>query len=464
MTNSYRNLRHFSTLLQYKTLFPISIFLLAISLSIALLRGESNRLQRVHPLHEMTGGLPEEWPFEPLVYKNLNILEGTTDTVLNIVEIVKRGDSLSRIFKRHGISQHDLANLLASNKKSKQLRYLKPMQRITLKVKNGHLVRLQIQLTSLNSVIFNLTESGDYTFLQETLTPQVKLTAVRTTINRSLYLDGKAIGLSDKTLMQLTSIFAWDIDFSQDISAGDTFSLIYEVLLHEAEILREGRILAAEFTNRGQTIRAILNIDDLSHESYFSGNGNAMHKAFLRNPVHFSRISSKFNLNRKHPVLNKIRAHKGVDYAAPAGTAIKSTADGKISFLGTKGGYGNTIEIEHGGKYSTLYAHLSKFSRRLKIGALVKQGEVIGEVGQSGLATGPHLHYEFRINGLHINPLTVKLPQARPIEPRYLRQFKNQSTLLGNMLTSMAKSSVIKTSDKLQPANHREILDLYQEK
>ena len=149
MTNSYRNLIRFSTLLQYKTLFPVSIFLLAVSLSIVLLRGESNRLQRVHPLHEMTGDLPEEWPFEPLVYKNLNILEGTTDTVLNIVEIVKRSDSLSRIFKRHGISPHDLANLLASNKKSKQLRYLKPMQKITLKVKNGHLVRLQIQLTAV---------------------------------------------------------------------------------------------------------------------------------------------------------------------------------------------------------------------------------------------------------------------------------------------------------------------------
>ena len=461
MTNSYRNLIRFSTLLQYKTLFPISIFLLAISLSIALLRGESNRLQRADPLHEMTGSLPEKWPFEPLVYKNLSISEETTDTALNIVEIVKRGDSLARIFKRHGISRHDLANLLASNKKSKQLRYLKPMQKITLKVKNERLIRLQIKLTSLTSLVFNLTESGDYTFLQETLTPQIKLTAVRTTINRSLYLDGKAIGLSDKTLMQLTSIFAWDIDFSQDMRAGDTFSLIYEVLFHEGEILGEGRILAAEFTNRGQTIRAILNIDDLGHESYFSGNGNAMHKAFLRNPVHFSRISSKFNLNRKHPILNKIRAHKGVDYAAPTGTEIKSTADGKISFLGTKGGYGNTIEIEHGGKYSTLYAHLSKFSRRLKIGTLVKQGEVIGEVGQSGLATGPHLHYEFRINGLHINPLTVKLPQAQPIESRYLRQFKHQSTLLGNMLTSMSKSSVIKTSDKLQSANHREILDLY---
>lgn len=461
MTNSYRNFIRFSDLLRYKTLFPMSIFLLAITISIVLLRGESNRLQRADPLHEMTGSLPEKWPFEPLVYKNLSISEETTDTALNIVEIVKRGDSLARIFKRHGISRHDLANLLASNKKSKQLRYLKPMQKITLKVKNERLIRLQIKLTSLTSLVFNLTESGDYTFLQETLTPQIKLTAVRTTINRSLYLDGKAIGLSDKTLMQLTSIFAWDIDFSQDMRAGDTFSLIYEVLFHEGEILGEGRILAAEFTNRGQTIRAILNIDDLGHESYFSGNGNAMHKAFLRNPVHFSRISSKFNLNRKHPILNKIRAHKGVDYAAPTGTEIKSTADGKISFLGTKGGYGNTIEIEHGGKYSTLYAHLSKFSRRLKIGTLVKQGEVIGEVGQSGLATGPHLHYEFRINGLHINPLTVKLPQAQPIESRYLRQFKHQSTLLGNMLTSMSKSSVIKTSDKLQSANHREILDLY---
>ena len=194
----------------------MSIFLLAITISIVLLRGESNRLQRADPLHEMTGSLPEKWPFEPLVYKNLSISEETTDTAINIVEIVKRGDSLARIFKRHGISRHDLANLLASNKKSKQLRYLKPMQKIALKVKNERLIRLQIELTSLTSLVFNLTESGDYTFLQETLTPKIKLTAVRTTINRSLYLDGKAIGLSDKTLMQLTSCLLYTSDAADE--------------------------------------------------------------------------------------------------------------------------------------------------------------------------------------------------------------------------------------------------------
>jgi murein DD-endopeptidase MepM/ murein hydrolase activator NlpD len=464
MISAYKNLLRLSNLLQYKTLFTIGFFLLATSLSLVLLRGETNRSQRVEPFQKEKSNLPKKWPFEPLAYKGLDTSEETNDSVLTIRETVEEGDSLSRIFNRHGVSQNDLANLLASNKKSKRLKYLNPHQRITLKVQNGRLIQLQIQLTSLNSIFFSLSENGEYALLEETLTPQIKLTAVRATINRSLYLDGKAIGLSDKTLLQLTSIFAWDIDFSLDIRVGDTFSVIYEVLHHEGEMLKEGRILAAEFRNRGQTIKAILNIDDVSHESYFSDNGKAMHKAFLRNPVHFSRISSKFNLNRKHPVLNKIRAHKGVDYSAPTGTKIRATADGKISFLGPKGGYGNTIEIQHGGKYSTLYAHLSKFTRKLKIGTIVKQGEVIGEVGQSGLATGPHLHYEFRINGQHINPLTVELPQAQPMALKYIEKFKNQSNLLGSMLASMAKSPVIKTSDKLQPTQHKEILNLYKSK
>jgi murein DD-endopeptidase MepM/ murein hydrolase activator NlpD len=464
MLNSYKEFPPRRSLLQYKKMLPIVSLCLVIILSAFVLHGEGNLFQTTAPLDEVERHLMEEWPFEPLVYNERYISVDANALVLTINETVKKGDNISRIFHRHGIPQQDLAKLLAGNKKSKYLRYLNPDQKITLKIKNKRLVQLQIELTTLNSIFFHLSENGDFTYLEKTLTPQIKLTAARATINRSLYLDGKAIGLSDKILMELTSIFAWDIDFALDIRVGDAFSVIYEVLQHEGEILKEGRIIAAEFTNRGQNIKAILNIDDLNHESYFSDDGKAMHKAFLRNPVHFSRISSKFNLNRKHPVLNKIRAHKGVDYAAPTGTEVRSTADGKIIFLGTKGGYGNIIQIQHGGKYSTLYAHLSKFRRKLKIGSFVKQGEVIGEVGQSGLATGPHLHYEFRMNGQHIDPLTVELPQARPIALKYIESFRKKSKVLNKLLASMAKSNTIKTSDRIQPAEYKEILGLYQSK
>jgi murein DD-endopeptidase MepM/ murein hydrolase activator NlpD len=194
--------------------------------------------------------------------------------------------------------------------------------------------------------------------------------------------------------------------------------------------LSDGRILAAEFTNRGENYRAVLFTDPDGQSQYYSPDGASMRKAFLRSPVDFRRISSTFQRERFHPVLGKKRPHKGVDYAAATGTPIKAAGDGKVIFRGQKGGYGNVVILQHGGKYSTLYGHMSKFKQGVSNGSRVKQGQIIGYVGQSGMATGPHLHYEFRVDGVHRNPLTVKFPDAAPIPKEYKTAFQQQSQQL----------------------------------
>jgi len=214
--------------------------------------------------------------------------------------------------------------------------------------------------------------------------------------------------------MDLAYIFGWDIDFALDIRKGDQFTLLYEEHFLDGEKVNEGAIIAAEFINQGNVYRAIRYTDTSGRSDYYSPDGLSMRKAFLRTPVDFRRISSRFG-SRKHPILNTLLLHKGVDYAAPKGTPIKASGDGKVSFVGVKGGYGRAVILTHGGRYSTLYAHMNSFKRGIKVGKRVKQGQVIGYVGNSGRATGPHLHYEFRVNGVHRNPLTVRLPNAQPI-------------------------------------------------
>jgi murein DD-endopeptidase MepM/ murein hydrolase activator NlpD len=230
--------------------------------------------------------------------------------------------------------------------------------------------------------------------------------------------------------MELANIFGWDIDFALDIRKGDRFTVLYEEMYVDGEDIGNGTILAAEFVNQGKRYHAVRYTDAGGKTDYYSLDGKSMRKAFLRTPVEFSRISSGFSLGRKHPILNKIRAHKGVDYAAATGTPIKVTGDGKIIFRGKKGGYGNTIIVQHGSKYSTLYAHMSKYRSGLTTGSRVKQGQIIGYIGSSGLATGPHLHYEFRVNDVHRDPLRVKLPGAEPLASKYREDFNKKAEAL----------------------------------
>lgn len=239
--------------------------------------------------------------------------------------------------------------------------------------------------------------------------------------------------------MNLTKIFSWDIDFALDIRPGDTAHILYEEEYLDNKKIGIRNIIAAEFISSGKTYTALKYIDHENNFGYYDKKGISLRKAFIRTPVKFTRISSHFNLKRMHPILHKIRAHKGVDYAAPTGTPVKASGDGRVAFVGVKGGYGNAIILQHGKHYSTLYGHLSKFNPKLKKGTKVSQDQIIGYVGKTGLATAPHLHYEFRVDGVHKNPLTVKLPKANPIPKKEMEEFKEQANELLQILESHKK-------------------------
>jgi len=363
---------------------------------------------------------------------------------LNIqTHTIKSGESLSIIFSNLNLDKSDLHKIIHTNKIGNQFAAISPGKKLQIKTaKTGELEQLTYQKNAIETLC--ATRTGD-DFSVELLTKEIqkKIASAQATINSSLFLDAKHAVLSNKLIMQLADIFAWDIDFALNLRAGDQFTLLYEKSFVDGkEIDNSGEIIAAEFVNQGHTYKAVRYKDKNGGSNYYTPDGKSMRKEFLRTPVAFSRISSRFTLRRKHPVLNRIRAHKGVDYAAKTGTPIKVTGDGKIIFRGRKGGYGRVIVVKHGQRYSTLYAHMSKYKRGLSVGSPVKQGQVIGYVGQSGLATGPHLHYEFRIDGVHRNPLTVKLPHAAPIKAAYLADFKVQTQSLLSQL-EQAKTTLL---------------------
>jgi len=335
---------------------------------------------------------------------------------------VRSGDSLDRLFKRNELSRSDLANIMNLDEARKYLRLVKPGDEILVHESNGQIVRLQRQI-SLSEILS--IELSDESYSAEIIEQELEAQPVRAsgTINSSLFLAAADAGISDRVIMNLAGIFAWDVDFVLDIREGDQFTLVYEEFWKDGKRIGEGDILAAEFINQGESYRAIRYKDPSGQVGYFTPEGRSMRKAFLRAPLSFSRISSNFNPKRRHPKLNTIRAHKGVDYAAPKGTPVKAAGDGKIIHRGTKGGYGSTVIIQHGGNVTTLYAHLSRFSKA-RHGTRVRQGDVIGYVGSTGLATGPHLHYEYRRNGVHLNPRTVKLPDAEPINNEHMPAFQ----------------------------------------
>lgn len=260
-----------------------------------------------------------------------------------------------------------------------------------------------------------------------------KLAFGKGTIQASLSGAARHAGLDNKLIAQFVEIFGGNIDFSQDLRQNDSFRVLYEQKYLNAEPVQSGVILAAEIVNKGKKIRAVRYTDKNGKSGYYSPDGQGLTQAFLRSPVNFTRISSSFG-TRSHPIYHRMRQHKGVDYAAPRGTPVQATADAKVTFAGNKKGYGKVIELQHSGKYSTLYAHLSGFAKNLKAGKEVKQGEVIGFVGRTGLATGNHLHYEFRIAGVHHNPLTVPLPKTKYIPDVSKRQFlAHAKEMLRNM-------------------------------
>lgn len=360
---------------------------------------------------------------------------------------IAQGESLSTIFSKLDLSKTDLHKLIHANELGKQFASIRPGKKLLVSTDSNN--QLQQLIYKKNSIDTLKATRIDDSFNVEIISKPVetKITSTQATINSSLFLDGKDAGLSDKLIMQLADIFAWDIDFALSLRKGDQFTVVYEKVFVEGKEIDSGKIISAEFVNQGHAYTAVKFENKKGETSYYTPDGKSMRKAFLRTPVEFARISSHFNLKRKHPVLNRIRAHKGVDYAARTGTPIKTTGDGKIVFRGRKGGYGRVVIVQHGQKYNTLYAHMSNYKRGQRVGNHVKQGQTIGYVGKSGLATGPHLHYEFRVNGVHRNPLTVKLPHSQPIKKSLLAEFKKQTQPLIAQLNK-AKASTLLAQNK----------------
>ena len=355
---------------------------------------------------------------------------------------VNSGDSLYLIFKRLGLPQRDLALMTGSKPLAKKLARIAPRQEIEFYVDTkSRLTRLVHRPDRIRSL--HVSRDGDiFTFEEIVELPDVSVASAAGVIDSSLFEAGQRAGLSDNLIMQMAEIFGWDVDFALDIRTGDRFALVFEEQLKDGEKIGEGPIIAAEFTNRGRRIRAVRYVDPTGRADFFSPDGRSMRKAFLRTPVNFTRISSRFSFSRRHPILHKMRAHRGVDYAAPRGTSVRASGDGRVVFAGRNGGYGRTIILQHGSAYTTLYAHLSRFSKGIRPGKRVEQGQVIGYVGSTGLATGPHLHYEFRVRGVHRDPLRVRLPQAAPLAEGYMDDFREKSEPLLAKLELIARTSI----------------------
>ena len=350
---------------------------------------------------------------------------------------VRAGDSLSRIFDRNGLPQTELAALLSSDENGKKFKKLLPGQEIAFqRGEDDRLVRFDLEVDELTTVRFVRDERG---FTAATITRDYDrhIAGKNGLIESSLF--AAAAGVPDQVIWQLVSVLDWDIDFNRDLRSGDSFSILYEELRADDRLIRAGDILALEFqSNRtGESIRAFRYTDTNENTDYFAPDGRSLRRAFMRNPIRQSRISSRFSNRRLHPVYKTVRPHRGVDYAAPRGTPIRATGDGVVTWAGRKGGYGKTVVLSHGNGYSTLYAHLSRYAKGARKGARIRQGDVIGKVGATGVATGPHLHYEFRINGVHKDPLTVELPRAEPLDEAELKRFRDVIEPLAARLDSL---------------------------
>ena len=340
-------------------------------------------------------------------------------------ERVLRGDTVAALFDRLGVSDPKSLEFLKNDTTGRMIfRQLVPGRMLQAETDTeGELLALRyfVNQTSLLEVI--RTPEG-LRARQRAITEAPRLVYKTATIRSSLFAATDAAGIPDAIAMQVARIFATDIDFHSDLRKGDRFSVAYEMIYESGELVAPGRILAAQFVNDGRVHHAVLFRDDEGIDGYYSLDGSNRAKAFLRSPVEFSRVSSGFGA-RFHPIFKNWRAHTGVDFAAPRGTRVLATADGHVVAAGSRGGYGNAVEIRHGSGITTLYAHLSGYARGIRAGARVRQGEPIGYVGSTGYATGPHLHYEFKMAGIHQNPLRVALPKADPIPARLRSQFEH---------------------------------------
>lgn len=378
---------------------------------------------------------PASPPAEPLV---------VGDT---IEFVVRRNDTMDRIFRHLELNLADLADIRDLPSVRKSLDQLRPGDLITFVHENGLVRELKRRISDTEVLSVTRADEG---FAAEVIeTPlEIRVAHAHGTIESSLFVAARAAGLSPDVILRLANeVFGWEIDFALDIQRGDEFVVLYEQKYRDGEFVGDGKILAADFISSGTLHRAVrFESADGKIDDYFAPDGRSMRRQFLRAPLDFTRVSSEFNPRRRHPILNTIRAHKGVDYAAPTGTVIKAAGDGRVSFAGVQGGYGRVVILEHGGGVTTLYGHMSRFAQSMRTGKRVRQGETIGFVGSSGAATGPHLHYEYRVRGVHLNPRTVPLPEALPIAPEYRPQFDAASAPLLARLDKARSGSMYASS------------------
>lgn len=347
--------------------------------------------------------------------------------------VVARNDTLDRMFRRNDLSIGHLAAMVDLPEASRHLARIKVGDEIEV-IRDGRDV-LSLRKGLSNTQELWIRRREDQGFMAEIidLETEIRTAGASGVIENALFLAAAEAGLDDDVTMQISGIFEWDIDFFLDVRVGDSFTVVYEELWRDGEKVGNGQIIAAEYVNRGRSFRAARYIDAEGFVGYYTPEGMSVRRPFLRNPIEFSRVSSNFNPNRRHPILNTIRAHRGVDLAARTGTEIRAAGAGKIISRGAYGSFGNRVEIQHGGNITTLYAHMSSFGD-YRVGDRVQQGDIIGYVGMTGGATGPHLHYEYRLNGVHQNPRTVDLPDAEPISAAYLADFQSTSTSLWRQL------------------------------
>jgi len=330
-------------------------------------------------------------------------------------ERVLRGDTIGSLLARAAVNDPDALAFLRGNAAARPVYQLRPGEPVRVATDDeGRLIALRF--LAGNGESLEVARKGD-TFAVSSAPPatETRLTLRGGEIRSSLFSAADDVGIPDAITLALADVFAGDIDFYHDLHQGDRFSVLYETRYVEGDAVAVGRIIAAEFVNRGTTFRAFLWQSQDGSEGYYAEDGKSTRKAFLLSPMEFSRMTSGFTAARFHPFLQTMRAHRGIDFAAPTGTPIRATGDGIVTFAGVQNGYGNVIMIQHEGEYSTVYAHLSRFATETKAGVRVHQGDTIGYVGQTGWATGPHLHYEFRIDGDPRNPFAIDLPSARPI-------------------------------------------------
>ena len=343
--------------------------------------------------------------------------------------VVGRNDTLDRIFRKLNLNLTDLANLRAQPGIKTHLDNLRLGESLHFVYRDDELDGFERRLNEEQTLKVERRADGLHAdVLQNPLEGRTR--TIRGVINSSLFEAVTSAGAHDQTAVNLADIFQWDIDFVLDIQPKDSFTVTYRELYQNGVYVKDGPVLAASFVNQGRVYRAVRYVDPDNAARYFTPDGRSLHKAFLRAPVEFTRVSSKFNSTRYHPILNLIRAHKGTDYAAPMGTPVRAAGDGRVVYAGPKGGYGNVVELDHSRSITTVYGHLARFAKGVHAGTRVAQGEVIAYVGMTGLATGPHLHYEYRVGGVFKNPQTVPLPDASAIEARFRDDFLAKSTPL----------------------------------